>query len=571
MPKAYPLQESFSAGELSPLMYARTSTDGYKAGALELTNTYADSRGPGLGRPGFRWYYSENADYGRAETFQISKQKFRTLVFTNLKLTVNDPFGSAVEETFVTPWPEAEIEYIHTAEAPGGTVVYFFHGKYETQKLTYDPILDTFTFTGVTFTAPPASWTGSNWPSTGTFYQGRMWAAGTPDQGETFWASKSADYENFTTGTLDDDAIEFTLEKYGEIEWIGGQKSLAIGTENGEHIVTSETGIITPSDIQVDQQSSYGSNTVQQEKVGDQIFYISPDGKKIRSMSYQWQEDNWLSRDLTFISEHITKPKVRDVAWQQDPKNLFWTVLNNGELACVTYERGNNIYGWHGHDTKGEFQSLAVAEYFGTSVLVATVKRLTGKVYTEIMWTSETSLDVDSIESEFYFDSWVKGTVTGGTGTEVTGLDHLEGEDVQVITDDGAGGKALHPNRTVTGGKIDLQWDATDAWVGLQYIPVLETLPVEVPTQQGSSIGSMRHHAKIYVRLLESGNPIINGQRPPSRSPSTPMNTAEPIRSYDARVQNLGRDRTVRIRVEQDLPLPMNVGGIFSDMAMERV
>ena len=563
MAKVNTLQDSFSAGELSPLMYARTQTEGYKAGLIEMTNVYADSRGPGLGRPGFRYYYKYTADKGRVETFQITKNDFRSLVFTDLSLEVNDPFGVSTPQTFVTPWPEDEIDLIHVANAPGGTVKYFFHPRYQTQKLTYDSSTNTFTFSAVTFTSPPSVWTGSNWPGTGTFYQGRLWAAGTPDQGETFWASKSADYENFTTGTLDDDAIEFTLEKYGEIEWIGGQKTLAIGTENGEHIVTSESGTITPSDVQVDQQSAYGSNTVQYEKVGDQIFYVSPDGRKLRTMQYQWQEDNWLSRDLTFISEHITKGKIKDTAWQQNPDNLFWTVLENGELACVTYERGNNIYGWHGHKTEGNFQSLAAAEFNGNSVLLAIAARQTGEIFLEIMWSEEVS---DGGEDEYYFDSWVIGTVTGGTGTEVTGLDHLEGKTVQVITDG-----ALHPDRTVTSGKINLQYDATDVKVGLQFTPVIETLPIEVPTQRGSSIGVKKHHPKIYVRLQDSGNPIINGQRPPSRSPSTPMNTAEPIRSYDAKIANLGRETTVRIRVEQDLPLPMNVIGIFSEMALEQV
>ena len=57
-----PLQESFSAGELSPRLYMRSDISGYQEGCRELLNFIAQSRGPARSRDGFRYL-------GRVEAF----------------------------------------------------------------------------------------------------------------------------------------------------------------------------------------------------------------------------------------------------------------------------------------------------------------------------------------------------------------------------------------------------------------------------------------------------------------------------------------------------------------------
>ena len=94
------------------------------------------------------------------------------------------------------------------------------------QKLVYDPVDDSYTFEQVAFTAPPADWTATNNPGTGTVFEGRLWLGGTPGSPQTFWGSKAGDHENFTTGQNADDALEFTLSNVGSIQWMIGTKNL---------------------------------------------------------------------------------------------------------------------------------------------------------------------------------------------------------------------------------------------------------------------------------------------------------------------------------------------------------
>lgn len=459
----------------------------------------------------------------------------------------------AAETSFVTPYLEADLKELQGIQAPQANALYLVHPKYPVYKMTYDESTDTFSFTIVTFTAPPSVWAGQNWPGAGTFFQGRLWLGGTPNQPETFWGSKSGTPEDFTTGSTDDAGLEFTLAKFGRIQWMQATKNLLIGTDFNEFILTSQTGVITPSDVQAEQQSAYGSNFVQAVQIGDEVFYVSSDGLKLRAVQYEWSADNWLSRDITFPSEHITESGIRDFAWAQNPDNLLWCVLNNGTVVSLVYERSNNIFGWALHSTNGRVLDITAGILNGTSFAVSLVQRVAGKVNLEV-----------SIPQRF-LDSWVLRT-NQPASTTVTGLDHLEGFTVQVITDG-----AVHPDRVVSGGQITLQWTATEIYVGLQFISEMETLPIDTAGDVESTRSYIKHWNKVYIEILDSIKPLVNGVRAPERTPSTPMNIAEPSRTEVVATLTLGRTLRGSINIKQDLPDSLDVLAIYGELAQESI
>lgn len=55
MPKASPLQPSFSAGEFSPKLYGRTDSERYKTGLATCLNYLPTTQGPIISRPGFKY------------------------------------------------------------------------------------------------------------------------------------------------------------------------------------------------------------------------------------------------------------------------------------------------------------------------------------------------------------------------------------------------------------------------------------------------------------------------------------------------------------------------------------
>lgn len=443
---------------------------------------------------------------------------------------------------FSTPYPEEVLSELTFVEAPDGNSLYILHPNYPVHKLLNTS--GVLSFGPVGFTAPPASWTGSNWPSAGAVFEGRLWLGGTPNQPQTFWGSQSGALENFTPGTNANDGLEFTLSRFGAIAWIVGTKNLLIGTVNGEHVISSEAGLITPTDVKVDQQSSYGSSRVQPVQVGDQVFYVSADGTKVRAMQYEWAADNWLSKDLTFFSEHITKARIREMTWAPNPDNLLVCTLQDGTMAWLSYERGENVWGWHRHDTDGQVKDSTAGVRNGFSFIIAGIQRDSGNV----------SIEVIAPDDSEYMDSWVERVDLAGPFSSVSGLDHLEGDTVQVLADG-----ASHPDRVVAGGSITLQAPANTVVVGLKYTPQLVSLPLESGSPTGSSLAYLKRYNRLIVGLLDSALPLINGKRAPDRSPSTPMNTREPNKTGQVDAYQLGWSEGAVVTIEQDLPLALTV------------
>jgi hypothetical protein len=556
MAKDYRKQLTFQAGEVSPLFYGRSDAPYYSRGLAIATNVIVEKRGGIFRRSGLEFIADGVGNDSRVFTKQISVSRFDTMFMSDLLLTIIKPGG--VIQTMVTPYTEDQLQDIHLIEEPNGQKFYFTHPNVQVQEVVYDFGTDIYTdMAPVGFTAKPAAWAGVNWPATGTFYQGRLWLGGTPEEPQTFWASVSGSPEDFTvTASSDASSLEFTLQQFGRIKWMFGTRILTIGAENGEHVVTASGPVITPTDFKIEQQSSYGSNNIQAIQVGEKVMYLTPDGRRLQAMAYDEGQNNWLSQDLTFVSEHITKGIAKQKTWVQNPNALLFITMEDGNLAVLTYDRTADTVGWCSH-TFIDLNVLDVATgtINGVSKLVVVGQRTVDTI--EVTVSS-------SEDGDIYLDSYGSAHYPLGDGRVVTGLDHIEGQTAQVVADG-----AVHPPLVVVGGQITINYDATDIYAGIQIKSKIITLPPDVPN--GSIRSWKKRWNKVWALVNQSNAPIINGIRPPDRTPATPMNTAEPPVTGHFKTVNLGWDDFGLITIEEDLPVPMNILAIYGEMGRESV
>lgn len=83
--------------------------------------------------------------------------------------------------------------------------------------------------------------------------------------------------------------------------------------------------------------------------------------------------------------------------------------------------------------------------------------------------------------------------------TAISGLDHLEGESVTILTDGG-----VHVNETVSAGAITLDYEATTIHVGLSYTQKLETLDIDFGSQRGTAFGNRGRLNKVILEVFET-------------------------------------------------------------------
>jgi len=174
--------------------------------------------------------------------------------------------------------------------------------------------------------------------------------------------------------------------------------------------------------------------------------------------------------------------------------------------------------------------------------------------------------DIDfgtSASDAFYVDSGL--TYSGSAATTISGLTHLEGENVTILADG-----AAHPNKTVSSGAVTLDRSATKAHIGLGYTSLLKTMRIEGGSAQGVSQGAIKRIHDIVVRLFRTvgakvGSSATNNDLIPFRSSADEMGQALDLFTGDKTIEfPNGYDTDAQVFVKQDQPLPMSVLGIYA-------
>jgi hypothetical protein len=143
----------------------------------------------------------------------------------------------------------------------------------------------------------------------------------------------------------------------------------------------------------------------------------------------------------------------------------------------------------------------------------------------------------------------------------LSGLDHLARRRVTLVLDGAPAGIAT----VAADGTLPLPRRAWAADVGLAFSSVLETLPVDAGALAGSAQGRVKRVARLVARLHRSAGGTValgvGAAEPLVRRPAgAPLDLPTDWFTGDVEVPGSGGwDRTGRIRVVQDAPLPLTL------------
>jgi len=473
-------------------------------------------------------------------------------------ILINLDAPAILNVTFPSPYTEQQVKELQVEKAPGLSTMYFVvRSTFTHKKLIFDRILNTWTFIDVNYIGgvddPPNEWISTGYPGTITFFQGRMWLGGSVGHPATVWGSVSGEdnFEDFSvSGATDDDALELPLARDGVIQWIQGGKALSVGTDTAEHIIfgNAQFELLTPSNARATQHSAYGSARIHAEWLSEKITFVSQDGRRLYISDYDRETFGFQSDEISYMAEHMTQPGIVEVAYAQNPRAHVWAVKIDGEMIGCTYQRETEAVGWHRRTTPlGNFLSITTTEEFGRTVLWFLIVR-------------ENKLYLERESRDVYLDFHITRQYDPPQNV-VDGLEHLEGLLVDAIADGAYAGRFVVEN-----GEITTNIFANTFFVGLPYVSTLITLPVEQLTPADNLTAKLVRWNRIYVRLLDSIIPIINGVLPPDRSPSTPMDTREANSTQDVSVATTGFDRDAEITIIQDLPFACEIVGLYGEL-----
>ena len=402
-----------------------------------------------------------------------------------------------------------------------------------------------------------------DYPSAVTYHEQRRWFAGTTLKPQVLWATRTGTESNLTSSVPSRDAdgmeLRVAASQYNQIRHLLALSDLIALTAGGEfRIYADGAPAITPTSISIKPQGYAGASNVQPVLTTGSILYVQAQGSRVRELSYSWEANSYRTTDASIMAPHrFNGYTITDLAYARAPESILWAVRDDGKLLGMTYVPDQQVYGWHAHDTDGEFESVTVVAEGNEDVLYAVVKRTVNTRtvrYLERLATRSFTAQADA----FFVDSGL--SYSGSPVTTVSGLWHLEGKEVDILADG-----AVAARQTVTNGQITLTTAASKIHIGLPITADLRTLPLTIEGMQAAGQGTVKNVSKVHIRVSQSsvvkaGPDFVRLREYPSRAVSDPYNSPPALRDGELSLSidpSWNTDAAVCVR--QDLPLPLNV------------
>ena len=360
--------------------------------------------------------------------------------------------------------------------------------------------------TATPYWSKPAFSKVQGYPRTVCLHDQRLIYGGTLKKPLSFHGSQIDDYDNFQRGVAADAAFLFNISanESNPIQWMVSQTKLLIGTAGDEWAVGSakEDEALGAGNVQATQQSSFGSSFLQARVVNEVVLFAQRQGKKLRELTYSFEKDGWVAPDLCILASHVAGKGFAEMAFCQQPDAILWAITLEGRLVGMTYERDQNVVGWHRHSTDGTFESVGTI-YGGNEAdeVWFCVKRTIDGEDVRYIERFDTDFRVNFEREDktnyIYLDCATRA-VSATDEDMVLGLDFLEGKTVGILGDG-----ANQPERVVSDGSISLQESVKVALVGLPYKSIVRPMNLNIPNQDTMQGRSVRIH-QLVLRLHKS-------------------------------------------------------------------
>lgn len=414
------------------------------------------------------------------------------------------------------------------------------------------------------------------WPETVTFHQQRLCYGGTNAHRQTVWTSAAGDYLNFgdfdgagCSGVNAADHVTFRLDSgtLNKIKWMISAKVLAIGTIGNEWTVQgAQQASIAPQSLLAQRQTNIGSEKVKPLMVGLSTLFVERHGRTINEFKYEYTTDAYQTSDRSVLATHFTDYySIIDWSFQQMPDQVLWAVREDGYMLGCTYQQEHKVVGWHLHDTDGEFKVVTCIPGPGREDEVwSVVKRVI---------ESTDHYYVERMEDEFTGTQASEGrfldchTVATPVNKVVSGLEHLEGKEVDILADG-----TVHPSLTVVSGQVTLNADYNEVIVGLPYVSEVRPYLPQIPMNDGTNHGRVQRITSVDIDFYKTLGGYIgrddqeDGEQEEElvfRIPAHLMGQQVPLFSGIYAYPFLeGFDRKAEYFIRQKQPLPMTVRGV---------
>lgn len=425
----------------------------------------------------------------------------------------------------------------------------------------------------------------TGWPNAAEWADDRLYCGGSESFPDLVAGSVTGAYETFSQSdsqgvVLDDSAVVFRLNsrKLSRIRWLSADdKGLLIGTGSEEYSLKGKGGdALTARNPDAKPATRRGSDFVEPVRIDSQLLYVQRGGRQVREFAFVYEVDNYKSPSMSQLATHIGSVPFREMAYAQEPYSIVWMRKDDGTVVGLTYNRDEGVVGWHRHDFSGGYvESLAVVPQADglQEALWLVVRRVINGQTRRFIERLSRFWDFNTlIEDAHFVDCALR--YSGASTLTVTGLHHLEGQNVYGLADLKPVGPLL-----VANGAVTLPFNATNCILGLGFDAYVDIPRIEAGAADGTAQGKTKRVHSIAVHVWRSFGGLVgvyNHERdkyvlePLKYETRSDLSEAAtlftgslppvvPAPGYDL-------DGLVRFMRPKETPLPLNIAAIMPQL-----
>jgi hypothetical protein len=294
--------------------------------------------------------------------------------------------------------------------------------------------------------------------------------------------------------------------------------------------------------------------------------------------TYSFAQGSYEVSNLNLLAAHVLTNPVSMAYRKQtntDEADYVLVVNGDGTLAVLCTLRQQEINAWAICETAGEFMEVGTA---GSDIYFIVRRVIDGnsKIFLE-RFNDDLLVDCGVVDPgtaltysaiALTYES-IPLTYAVETNTTISGLNHLYGEEVQIIIDN-----TLDNPQTVTGDTITTTFSGTSIQAGLNF-PIVDTttggrvyvesMPIDLETKDsGTTVGQKKRLSEVTVMLYETSHIEVNRNDVAIRRIGIDLlDSPVPKRTENLSIKGiLGWDDEINVSVAQTLPLPMTLLGM---------
>ena len=225
-------------------------------------------------------------------------------------------------------------------------------------------------------------------------------------------------------------SLMISSDTVDKIEWLQEGRRMTIGTSGGifQMFGNRDDTTITPFSFSVEKISNWQAHdSALPAQIGNNMVYVQKNGRKVRELVFDREQDKYSAKDITLRAEDITQTGITGMVFQDQPASLIWCIRTDGKLVSCTYNLDLNMASWAIHSLGGthtdatygdhsKVDSLTVIPRGSYDQLWMVVKRHVDEYFTQIAHTAITdATDKIGITSHGLADGTAVKMTTDGT------------------------------------------------------------------------------------------------------------------------------------------------------------